>query len=125
MKLNEEKKKQIRESYEAGQFTRLELALANKVTTRTIDRVLKGVKKSFKYDASNVAISLDKLKEGGHEIPDYSMEPSRLLTPEVEYVKIVKCPSCAYHTTANKLLYHLIRKHHRHDLEYLIRNDVW
>lgn len=120
MKLNAEKRKNIIEMYQSGNFTRMELSRIFQVTRRTIDYILLGVKKPFKYDAMNKSISLDQLKDKGRDIPDMTYEPLSLLTKPSVYSKIVKCPSCAYKATANRLLVHLIERHARFDLEYLL-----
>lgn len=119
-KLSNKKKEEMREMYQSGNFTRLELSRAFSVSRQTVDNVLRNVKKPFKYDAMNIAVSLDQLKEKGKEIADWSNEPLSLLTKEPEYVKIVTCPQCTYKTTANKLLVHLVKHHKRFDLEYLL-----
>lgn len=119
-KLSNKKKEEMREMYRSGTFTRKELAGAFSVSQRTVNNILKGVTKPFKYDAMNIAVSLDQLKEKGKEIPDWTNEPLTLLTKEPEYVKIVTCPHCPYKTTANRLLVHLVRTHKRFDLEYLL-----
>lgn len=119
-RLSNLKKSQIIEDYKSGRFTRDELAEIHKLSRATINRILYGIYKPFKYDAMNKAVSLDLLKSKGYEIPDMSNEPLTLLTKEPEYSKIVKCPECSFKATANKLLGHLVNKHARFDLEYLL-----
>lgn len=120
-RLNTIEKQKLREMYQSGQFTRPELARIFRVSRVTVDRALSGVRKPFKYDAMNIAISLDRMKEKGREIPDYTYEPLTLLTKPPEYRTLVLCPEgCGYKSTANHLLSHLVRKHQRYDLEYLL-----
>lgn len=121
-RLNNKKKDEMREMYKSGNFTRPELARIFSVSPRTVNYTLSGIAKPFKYDAMNVAVSLDQLKEKGREIADYTCEPLTLLTKEPAYSKIVMCPQpdCRFHGPADRLLVHLIRKHHRFDLEYLL-----
>lgn len=114
------KKSQIIEDYRSGNFTRDELATIYSLSRATINRILYGIKKPFRYDAMNKAVSLDSLKARGYDPPDMTNEPLTVLTKPPEYAKIVKCPSCAYRGTVDKLLGHLIKKHARYDLEYLL-----
>lgn len=110
-------KKEIRdkilEDYQTGTFTRAELAVVYGYSKRTIDRILYNQHKPFRYVSH---MSLERLKERGIEIP------AKPLTNSSEYVKIVRCPEvgCTFTGRANSLLTHLIRKHGRHDLEYLL-----
>ena len=122
LKLNNTKREQMREMYRSGQWTRPELATIFCISLRSVNYILKDVKKPFKYDAMSIATSLDSLVEKGREPGTLETDPLTILTKEPEYVKIVKCPEkgCSFQTTANKLLVHLVRKHQRHDLEYLL-----
>lgn len=121
-KLSQKARQQIREDYQTGQFTRPELAAIHRVTRQTIDNVLKGVSKPFKYDAMNKAVSLDQLRSRGFDVADWSNEPLSLLTRPPQYGKVVSCPTvdCSYKGTADRLLVHLVKCHKRFDLEYLL-----
>lgn len=126
-KLTERQKIKLIEDYQSGNFTRPELAIIYRVSRQTIDNYLKGVHKPFKYDAMNKAISLDYLKEYGIEVvspPEHIME----LLPGQEFEqqwtnKQYPCPHCGQFRSARQLIPHMIKYHHRDDLEYLIERE--
>lgn len=113
-KLNNTIREGILKDYQSGMFTRKELSLMYRVSPRSVDYVLSGIPKPFYY--TNRLLSLDYLKERGREVP---MHP---LTPDPGYVTIVACPEqgCDKRYRSDRLLLHLVRAHHRHDLEYLV-----
>lgn len=108
------------QDYQSGRFTRYELSVIYGVGKATIDRILHGLPKPFQHSAKpGREISLDRMKERGIE-PKSST--NGLLTAPDEYRTIVECPvdGCGVRTTAHRLLVHLIKKHQRYDLEYLL-----
>lgn len=112
-KLTETAKQKMRDMYSSGTFTRRELSTLFTVTSRTVDRTLHGLQKPFRYDALNRSVPIETI---------LYTEPAKPLTGQAEYVKIVECPEkgCLEKMTARKLLLHLIKVHHRYDLEYLL-----
>lgn len=113
-KLNENKIYELINDYKTGTFTRKELSVIYEVSKSTVDRYLKWCHKPFMHDAMTQAISLDWLREKGHEI-----SANHDVLPQWSG-KQVQCPSCDEKLEAMGLLIHLIRQHHRFDLEYLL-----
>ena len=122
-RVSKEQRMKMREMYESGQFTRSELAAIFHYSVPTINRALGDAKKKFKYDAMAIAIPFSALSREPVGPENYKYDPYTMIDKQPEFSKVVKCPSCNYRCTVNKLLMHLINKHHRFDLEYLI-NDV-
>lgn len=123
-KLNNERKKQLREEYQSGRFTRRELARIFRVSPRTVDYVLQGVEKPFKYDGMNKAVSFDYMRSRGYDPNSTVHDPQNLLTTGQKYRTVARCPidECGYTGRSDRLLIHLITHHNRYDLEYLLED---
>lgn len=103
----------INQLYAQGKWTRPLLAQKFNVSVRTIDYHLRGTNKPFAthdvYDlptskrvSLNEAIIVDKQEEKAYSGIKHT------------------CPQCNKQLTVGLLLRHLVRKHHRYDLEYLL-----
>lgn len=130
-KVNETDIELIQDLYRGGYYTQQQLAQKFSVAERTIRRVVKGVDKGFHYDVyslsedkripydENIAQPLIDLyigRRGTSKTPMISMQ-----SKEPDYSnKKIKCPNCDTIVTVKVLLEHLVQKHQRYDLEYLL-----
>lgn len=126
-KLSEEKIKELISDYQSGNFTRRELAAIYEIAIPTVNNYLKGIHKTFKYDAMDKSISLDWLKDHGIEPTAknvHIMELVPLHEIEEQWThNLIKCTTCEKFYTSKKLLTHMIQYHQRHDLEYLLEGE--
>lgn len=106
--------------YRTGNFTRIELSGIYRLSKKSIDTILYGINKPFKYDVlDNHPYSLDQMKARGREPGSSEYDPYVMIDKQ-EYTKIVTCPECPMKFTAHNLLIHLVKVHKRFDLEYLL-----